>query len=258
MSTQPTPMLIYQTVYGRVQIAAQVQADTLWLTQPQVAQLFQTIQQNISLYLQNVYDEGELQPEATHKDFLSVRQEGGRQVSHPVRHYNLDAVLSVGYRVKSAVATRFRIWATQQLREYLSKGFLLDDKRLKPPGPAGSGYFDELLARVQDIRSSERRIYQKITMRRVAMTMDDWIAKLHGFLSINDRDILNHAGKISHDMAVAHAEGQYEFFNLERLRAADVMESDFDRAVASLPILCNTSLNPKKILNAKPNTPSKK
>ena len=95
-------------------------------------------------------------------------------------------------------------------------------------------------------------------MRRVAMTMDDWIAKLHGFLSINDRDILNYAGKISHDMAVAHAEGQYEFFNLERLRAADVMESDFDRAVASLPILCNTSLNPKKILNAKPNTPSKK
>ncbi len=258
MSTQPTPMLIYQTVDGRIQIAAQVQADTLWLTQQQMTQLFQTTQQNISLHLQSVYDEGELQPEATHKDFLSVRQEGGRQVSRQVRHYNLDAVLSVGYRVKSAVATRFRIWATQQLREYLSKGFLLDDERLKTPGPAGSDYFDELLARIQDIRSSERRFYQKITMRRVAMSMDDWIAKLHGFLSINDRDILDHAGKISHDMALAHAEGQYEFFNLERVRAADVMESDFDRAMAALPMASNTSPRPKKLLNTKSNTSRKK
>jgi len=245
MSTQPTPLLIYQTADGRIQIAAQVQADTLWLTQQQMAQLFQTTQQNISLHLQNVYDEGELQPEASHKDFLSVRQEGSRQVSRQTRHYKLDAVLSLGYRVKSALATRFRIWATQQLREYLSKGFLLDDERLKNPGPAGSDYFDELLARIQDIRSSERRFYQKITMRRVAMTMDDWIAKLHGFLSINDRDILKHAGKISHDMALVHAEAQFEFFNLERVRAADALESDFDRAMAALPVASNTSLHPK-------------
>jgi hypothetical protein len=123
MSPQPTPSLIYQTADGRIQIAAQVQADTLWLTQQQMAQLFQTTQQNISLHLQNVYDEVELQPEASHKDFLSVRQEGSRQVSRQTRHYKLDAVLSVGYRVKSAVATRFRMWATQQLREYMSKGF---------------------------------------------------------------------------------------------------------------------------------------
>ena len=258
MSTQPTPLLIYQTADGRIQIAAQVQADTLWLTQQQMAQLFQTTQQNISLHLQNVYDEGELQPEATHKDFLSVRQEGSRQVSRQTRHYNLDAVLSVGYRVKSGVATRFRIWATQQLREYLRKGFLLDDERLKNPGPAGSDYFDELLARIQDIRSSERRFYQKITVRPVAIDMDDWIAKLHGFLSINDRDILDHAGKISHEMALVHAEAQFEFFNSERVRAADVMESDFDRAMAALPMASNTSLHPKKLLKTKPNTPLKK
>jgi len=245
MSTQPTPLLIYQTADGRIQIAAQVQADTLWLTQQQMAQLFQTTQQNISLHLQNVYDEGELQLEATHKDFLSVRQEGSRQVSRQTHHYNLDAVLSVGYRVKSAVATRFRIWATQQVPQSLSKGFLLEDERLKPPGPAGSHYFDELMARIQDIRPLQRRFYQKITMRRVAMDMDDWIAKLHGFLSINDRDILNHAGKISHEMALVHAEAQFEFFNLERVRAADALESDFDRAMAALPVASNTSLHPK-------------
>jgi hypothetical protein len=119
----PTPLLIYQTADGRMRIAAQVQADTLWLMHQQMAQLFQTPQQNISLHLQNVFDEGKLQPEASHKDFLSVRQEGSRQVSRQTRHYKLDAVLSVGYRVKSTVATRFRMWATQQLREYMSKGF---------------------------------------------------------------------------------------------------------------------------------------
>jgi hypothetical protein len=106
MSSTPTPLLIYATEDGRIQIAAQVSFDTLWLTQQQMAELFQTTQQNISLHLQNVYDEGELLREATHKDFLLVRQEGARQVSRKVEHHNLDAVLSVGYRVKSAVATR--------------------------------------------------------------------------------------------------------------------------------------------------------
>ena len=258
MSTQPTPLLSYQAADGRIQIAAQVQADALWLMHQQMAQLFQTPQQNISLHLQNVYDEAELQPEASHKDFLPVRQEGSRQVSRQTRHHKLDAVLSLGYRVKSAVATRFRSWATQQVPQYLSKGFLLDDERLKPSGPAGSHYFDELLARIQDIRSSQRRFYQKITLRRVAMTMDDWIAILHGFLSINARDILNHAGKISHGMALAHADGQFEFFNLKGVRVADLMDSDFDRAMATLPMARNTSLHPQKLLNAKPNTPRKK
>lgn len=111
----PSPLLICTAADGRVQIAAQLSAETLWLTQLQMAELFQTTQQNISLHLQNVYDEGELLREATHKDFLLVRQEGARQVSRKVEHYNLDAVLSVGYRVKSSVATRFRIWATQTL-----------------------------------------------------------------------------------------------------------------------------------------------
>ena len=160
--TSPSPLLIYTTADGRIQIAAQVSFDTLWLTQQQMAELFQTTQQNISLHLQNVYDEGELLREATHKDFLLVRQEGARQVSRKVEHYNLDAVLSVGYRVKSAVATRFRMWATQTLNEYIRKGFVLNDERLKNPD-VPVDYFDELLERIQDIRTSERRFYQKIT-----------------------------------------------------------------------------------------------
>jgi len=247
-----------------------------------------------------------------------------------VDHYNLDVILSVGYRVKSAVATRFRIWATQRLHEYIVKGFVLDDERLKNPD-LPFDYFDELTRRIQDIRTSEKRFYQKITdiyatsidydptqpqsitffqtvqnkmhwaitgqtaaeiihsrvdknqpnmgltnwrggkvrkadvsiaknylnadelaalnnlveqylvfaegqaMRRVPMSMNDWITKLHGFLTINDRDILNHAGKISHDMAKAFAEGEYEQFNAARIVDTDKLESDFDRAVKLLP-----------------------
>jgi hypothetical protein len=155
-------MLIYQTEDGRLKVEARLDNETLWLSQQQMAELFQTSQQNISLHLQNVFDEGELQHEATHKDVLLVRQEGARQVSRKVDHYNLDAILSVGYRVKSAVATRFRVWATQRLREYVVKGFVLDDERLKNPDQPFD-YFDELLRRIQDIRTSERRFYQKIT-----------------------------------------------------------------------------------------------
>jgi hypothetical protein len=109
-----------------------------------MAELFQTTQQNISLHLQNIYEEGELQRVATHKEFLIVRQEGNRQVKRPIDYYNLDAIISVGYRVKSAVATRFRIWATQKLREFIVKGFVLDDERLKNPDQPFD-YYDELL-----------------------------------------------------------------------------------------------------------------
>jgi hypothetical protein len=153
---------IYQTEDGRLKVEARLDDETLWLTQQQMADLFQTSQQNISLHLQNVFEESELVREATHKDFLLVRLEGERQVSRKVDHYNLDAILSVGYRVKSAVATRFRMWATQRLREYIVKGFVLDDERLKNPDHPFD-YFDELLRRIQDIHTSERRFYQNLT-----------------------------------------------------------------------------------------------
>lgn len=127
-----------------------------------MADLFQTTQQNISLHRRNIFAEGELQPEATHKEFLSVRREGNRDVERRLDFYNLDAIISVGYRVKSRIATQFRIWATQRLREYIVKGFVLDDERLKNPDQPFD-YFEELLRRIQDIRTSERRFYQKIT-----------------------------------------------------------------------------------------------
>lgn len=164
---QPNPpehgqLLVYSAEDGRLKIDVRLEGETAWLTQAHMAELFQTTIPNISIHLRNIYMEGELQEAATVKEFLIVRQEGNRQVSRKVEHYNLDAIISVGYRVKSAIATRFRIWATQRLREYIVKGFVLDDERLKNPDQPFD-YFEELLRRIQDIRTSERRFYQKIT-----------------------------------------------------------------------------------------------
>ncbi len=136
--------------------------ETVWLTQKLMAELFQTTPQNITIHLKNIFDEGELREEATCKDFLQVQKEGNREVERLQKFYNLDAIISVGYRVKSDVATRFRQWATQHIREYIVKGFVLDDERLKNPDQPFD-YFEELLRRIQDIRTSERRFYQKIT-----------------------------------------------------------------------------------------------
>jgi hypothetical protein len=331
-SPEPPPkgqFLVYAAEDGSARIEVRLEQDTVWLTQQHMAELFRTTQQNISQHLRNIYEEGELQQQATHKEFLSVRREGARGVSRSLDFYNLDAIISVGYRVKSAVATRFRIWATGKLREFIIKGFVLDDERLKNPDRPFD-YFEELLRRIQDIRTSERRFYQKITdiyatsvdydptrpesivffqtvqnklhwaitgqtaaeiiraradnakpnmgltvwrgtkvrkddvaiaknylnepelaalnnlveqylifaegqaMRRVPMHMRDWIAKLHAFLTINDRDILTHAGKISHDMAKEHAETEYETFNRRRIAQTDAAGGDFDQVVKRL------------------------
>ncbi|MGB4334646.1 MAG: virulence RhuM family protein [Chromatiaceae bacterium] len=322
--------VIYQSADGQIKLDVRFVDETVWLTQQQVAELFQTSRTNVVEHILHIYEEGELEAAATCREFRQVRTEGTREVARSMAFYNLDMILSVGYRVKSAVATRFRIWATQQLREYIVKGFVLNDERLKNPDQPFD-YFEELTRRIQDIRTSERRFYQKITdiyatsvdydptqpesiaffqtvqnkmhwaitgqtaaeiihtradqfqpnmgltnwrggkvrkadvsiaknylnadelaalnnlveqylvfaegqaMRRVPMHMGDWIAKLHGFLTINDRDILNHAGKISHEMAKTLAEAEYEKFNAARIAHADQQESDFDRAVKQLP-----------------------
>jgi len=163
---EPQPgseIILYQSEDGRTRLEVKLENETVWLTQEHMANLFQTTQQNISLHLQNIYEEGELQRAATHKEYLSVRQEGKRHVKRPLDYYNLDAIISVGYRVKSVVATRFRIWATQKLREFIVKGFVLDDERLKnPPGAGVPDYFNELLERIRDIRTSERRMYLRV------------------------------------------------------------------------------------------------
>ncbi len=145
--------LLYQTEDGQVRLDVRLQDETVWLTQPLMAELFQTTQQNISQHIRNIFEEEELTPEATHKKFLSVRREGKRDVRRELDFYNLDMIISVGYRVKSLIATRFRIWATQQLKEYIVKGFVMDDERLKNPPVKGSAvpdYFDEMLERIRD------------------------------------------------------------------------------------------------------------
>lgn len=329
--------VIYQSADGQIKLDVRFVDETVWLTQQQLAELFQTSRTNVVEHIQHIYEEGELDAAATCREFRQVRTEGTREVARNMAFYNLDMTLSVGYRVKSAVATRFRIWATQQLREYIVKGFLLNDERLKNPDQPFD-YFEELTRRIQDIRTSERRFYQKITdiyatsvdydptqlesisffqtvqnkmhwaitgqtaaeiihtradknqpnmgltnwrggkvrkadvsiaknylnadelaalnnlveqylvfaegqaMRRVPMTMNDWITKLHGFLTINDRDILTHAGKISHEVAKAFAELEYVDFNKVQITKADQVDSDFDRTVKMLP-------KPKKQMN---------
>ncbi|MBF0106387.1 MAG: virulence RhuM family protein [Deltaproteobacteria bacterium] len=155
-------VLLYQTEDGQTKLEVRLENETVWLTQQHMAELFQTTKQNISLHIQNIFEESELVSEATVKEYLTVRQEGDRSVQRKLEYYNLDMIISVGYRVKSHVATRFRIWATQKLKEYIIKGFVLDDERLKNPDQPFD-YFDELTRRIQDIRTSERRFYQKIT-----------------------------------------------------------------------------------------------
>jgi len=311
--------IIYQTEDGQTRLDVRFQDETVWLTQALLAELFTTSKQNISQHLKNIFEEQELIENSVVKDFFTTAADGKQYRS---KHYNLDAIISVGYRVKSHTATRFRQWATQQLREYIVKGFLLDDERLKNPDQPFD-YFEELTRRIQDIRTSEKRFYQKITdiyatsvdydptlegsimffktvqnkvhwaitgktaaeiihsrassdkanmgltnwrgstvrkqdvvnaknylnedelralnnlveqylvfaegqaMRRIPMTMADWIKKLDGFLTLNDRNILDHAGKISHQLAKQLAGQEYEKFNRQRL-ADEAEKADRD------------------------------
>jgi hypothetical protein len=159
-----TPFLLYAGDDEKVHVRVLVHGETLWLPQRLMAELFQTTADNISLHLKNIYAEGELAEESTAEDFSVVQNEGGRAVRRMLRHHNLDAIIAVGYRVSSRRATQFRIWATQILKEYIKKGFVLDDERLKQGKQVfGEDYFLELLERVRSIRASERRIYQQIT-----------------------------------------------------------------------------------------------
>jgi hypothetical protein len=152
----------YKSEDGRVNIEVLFDVDNIWLSQKKIAELFNTTPQNITQHIKNIYKDGEVDKKATCKDFLQVQKEGGRNVERKQKFYNLDAIISVGYRIKSHVATKFRQWATKRLREYIVKGFVMDDERLKNPDRPFD-YFDELMRRIQDIRTSEKRFYQKIT-----------------------------------------------------------------------------------------------
>ena len=152
--------LIYQDENGIARVNVRFEGEDVWLNVEQIMELFDASQQDVSYHIKQIYADGEQDAERTHKKFLLVRQEGNRSVRRNMSHYNLDMIIAVGYRVKSQVATRFRQWATQHLREFIQKGFTLDDDRLKGKG---NRYFRELLQRIRDIRSSERNLYQQVT-----------------------------------------------------------------------------------------------
>jgi hypothetical protein len=153
-------LILYTSQDGRTRMELRAEGNTIWLTQLEIAELFQTTKQNVSLHAQNIFEEGELSEDATVKESLTVQTEGKREVQRAITYYNLDLILAIGYRVRSARGTQFRQWATTHLKEFIVKGFVMDDERLKNPG--GWDYFDELLERIREIRASEKRFYQKV------------------------------------------------------------------------------------------------
>ncbi len=313
--------LLYQTEDGQTRIEVQFRGETVWLSLNQMAELFQRDKSVISKHIRNVFDEGELTPEATVAKYATVQTEGSRQVSRDIEYYNLDVIISVGYRVKSHRGTQFRIWATQQLKEFIIKGFALDDQRLKNAG--GGNYFQELLARVRDIRTSEKVFWRQVldiyatsidydpteevtkqffatvqnkmhwaahgktaaeivseranaklpymgltnwpgenpgkndvaiaknylnqeeidalnkivtayldfaevqALNKRPMYMRDWIAKLDDFLRLGERDILTHAGSVSHEDAVRKAQLEYEKYRQNTAKQLSKVEKDF-------------------------------
>lgn len=153
-------ILIYQSEDGLTHIDVRMEQETVWLTQQQMAELFQSSRTNVVEHIQHIYDEGELTEEVTCRKFRQVQQEGNRMVTREIPFYNLDMIISLGYRIRSVVATRFRQWATKRLNEYIVKGFTMDDERLKKLG--GGNYWKELLDRIRDIRSSEKVLYRQV------------------------------------------------------------------------------------------------
>lgn len=153
-------LILYTTDDGQTQLHLRVEGDSIWLSQMEIAELFQTTKQNVSLHAKNIFEDNELAQEATVKESLTVQSEGNRQVKRRISYYNLDLILAIGYRVRSPRGVQFRQWASTHLKEFLLKGFVMDDERLK--NPSGWDYFDELLERIRDIRASEKRFYQKV------------------------------------------------------------------------------------------------
>lgn len=159
-SEQKNAILIYKTEDGTADISVRLEKEDVWLSQQQMAELYQTSRTNVVEHIKHIYQEGELTKEATCQNFRQVQKEGGRNVEREIPFYNLDMIISIGYRIKSSIATRFRIWATKRLNEYIRKGFIIDDERLK--GLGGGNYWKELLDRIRDIRSSEKVMYRQV------------------------------------------------------------------------------------------------
>ncbi len=221
-------LILYQTEDGKTRIEVKLQDETVWLTQKLMAELFQTTPQNITTHLKNIFTEGELDESATCKDFLQVQTEGNRQVERKQQFYNLDAIISVGYRIKSHVATRFRQWATQRLREYIIKGFTMDDERLKEVNNIGFDYFDEMLERIRDIRSSEKRFYQKIRdIYKLAADYDPAAEETLEFFSIVQNKLhFAVSGKTAAEIISERADASKPNMGLTSWKGAKVRKGD--------------------------------
>lgn len=237
MSDEPLPqseIILYQTEDGRTRVQCRFEDETLWLTQAQIAELFQTTPQNVTLHLKAIFAEGELGEAATCKNYLQVRSEGRREVTRKLRHYRLEAILAVGFRVRSQRGTQFRQWATARLSEYLVKGFTMDDERLKnPPGKGQKDYFDELLERIRDIRSSERRFYQKV-LDIYATSVDytpDAETSHRFFAAVQNKMHWATHGHTAAEVIAQRADAAKPFMGLQTTRSGGIVRKD-DVAVA--------------------------
>ncbi len=222
-------IILYQTEDGRTRLEVKLENNTVWLSQAQIAELFQTTPQNITLHLKSIFAEGEVSEEATCKDYLQVRLEGKRSIQRRICHYSLDAVIAVGYRVQSQRGTQFRIWATQRLREYIIKGFVLDDERLKnPPGPGATDYFNDLLERIRDIRASERRMYLRV--REILALAADYQPEEHEthvfFQTVQNKLHFATSGKTAPELIAERADASKPNMGLTSWRGGIVRKGD--------------------------------
>ena len=227
-------IILYQAEDGRTRIQCRFDNESIWLSQALIAELFQKDVRTINEHLMNIFDEGELRREATIRKFRIVRPEGTRQVAREVEHYNLDAILAVGFRVRSQRGTQFRQWATARLNEYLVKGFTMDDERLKNPlGKGQQDYFDELLERIRDIRSSERRFYQKVL--DIYATSVDYVAdsevSQQFFATVQNKMHWATHGQTAAEVIHARADAGKLFMGIQNTRPGGIVRKD-DVAIA--------------------------
>ena len=224
-------LLVYQSKDGQIKLEVRLENETVWLTQKMMAELFQVGVNTINYHIKEIYECGELDREATIRKFRIVRMEGRRQVARQVDFYNLDIIISVGYRVKSLIATRFRIWATERLKEYIVKGFTMDDERLKNPPIAGSfapDYFDEMLERIRDIRASERRMYLRVRESfALAADYEPSIAETTRFFSIIQNNLHYAAtGMTAAELITSRADYMLSNMGLTSWRGDEVRKTD--------------------------------
>jgi hypothetical protein len=218
-------MLLYRTEDGRMRIEVCLQEESVWLNQSAMAELFQSTKQNISLHLKNIFNEGELDEIRVVKEYLTTAADGK---NYRTKFYNLEAIIAVGYRVRSPRGTQFRRWATERLNEYLVKGFTMDDERLKAVRNIGSDYFDELLERIRDIRSSEKRFYQKIRdIYRLAVDYDPKAQETQEFFSIVQNKLhFAIAGKTAAELIAQRADATKPNMGLTSWKGAKVRKGD--------------------------------